>query len=185
MNAEHVSQDIWKYHDAISPELCAEIISRFEADARRAYRNDVNSKEKFDNREGKMLFISDLPEWKDLDERIFAAVSAIFQHQFQQYHFAAEFKDEGYDVGCYFPPGEGCAEHFDSGNRSSRMASLVIYLNDVEEGGETVFPRQQIVIRPKRGMGILFPPHYTHPHHAIPPLTGPRYFLVTWANSQT
>src|SRR5690606_540779 len=37
-----------------------------------------------------------------------------------------------------------------------RVASLVIYLNDVEAGGETTFPRGGLSIAPRKGSAVYF-----------------------------
>jgi hypothetical protein len=184
LRAEHVGADIWKYPQAFSPELCTRIREQFDRDDRKSYKHRRRLRSYFDNRQGQMLFVSDLAEWKELDREIYEAITRIISSHFERYRYFTEFTDEGYEVGCYLPPKEGCSEHFDAGNRSSRVASIVVYLNDVAKGGETVFPRQEIEIAPEEGMAIVFPPFYTHPHFARPPESGPRYFLVTWANTK-
>jgi prolyl 4-hydroxylase len=62
-----------------------------------------------------------------------------------------------YPVGGYFRP------HHDATKNSSiitdvtsREYTLLVYLNDVEEGGETVFPKLNLEVKPKKGKGILF-----------------------------
>jgi len=62
-----------------------------------------------------------------------------------------------YSVGGYFQP------HYDVTkntkiitNVTSREYTFLIYLNDVEEGGETVFPYLNLEIKPKKGKGIFF-----------------------------
>jgi hypothetical protein len=177
----HRGGEIWTAGNALSPELCRQIVARFEKDDRKRYGKNEEG-QLFDNRQGRLLKVSRLSEWRDLDQAIFEAVGRVLQAYFRAYRFSISFSDEGYEVGCYLP-GEGCKEHFDYGNRLSRVASLLFYLNDVEDGGETVFPRQGIAVHPETGSALLFPPFHTHPHLANPPVTGPRYFLVTWANA--
>jgi hypothetical protein len=82
-----------------------------------------------------------------------------------------------------YEPSEGhFSEHADTWNYESalRQLSAVIYLNDVEEGGETVFPRWKCTVRPKKGTIALFPPFFTHSHYAAPPQSSRKYALVTW-----
>ena len=62
----------------------------------------------------------------------------------------------------------------------SRLAVPLIYLNDVEEGGETEFLYQGLRIAPKEGTIILFPAGYTHAHRGNPPLKGDKYIATTW-----
>jgi prolyl 4-hydroxylase len=67
-----------------------------------------------------------------------------------------------------YPTGAGSAPHFDflvpsnAANQLSiarsgqRVSTTVIYLNDVEAGGETLFPRAGWTIAPQRGNAIYF-----------------------------
>ncbi len=62
----------------------------------------------------------------------------------------------------------------------TRDVSLVGYLNDGFEGGETFFDRQSVKVTPKAGSVILFPAYYTHPHQALPIRSGKKYAWTTW-----
>jgi prolyl 4-hydroxylase len=62
----------------------------------------------------------------------------------------------------------------------TRDVSLVGYLNDDFEGGETCFDRQSLKVTPKAGSIILFPAYYTHPHQALPVRSGKKYAWTTW-----
>jgi len=72
--------------------------------------------------------------------------------------------------------------HSDNWNSASacRQLSVVAYLSDCEEGGETIFPNQEIILKPKQGTVVLFPAFYTHPHLATSPVSEAKYCLVTW-----
>ena len=63
---------------------------------------------------------------------------------------------------------------------ASRWVAWMVYLNDVEEGGETEFLYQSLRIKPKRGMGVIWPGGYTHLHRGNPPLKGVKYILTGW-----
>lgn len=63
---------------------------------------------------------------------------------------------------------------------STRQISIIAYLNDVAVGGETIFPALDIVQRPERGTLVLFPASFAFSHLAHPPLSGPKYAVVTW-----
>jgi prolyl 4-hydroxylase len=62
----------------------------------------------------------------------------------------------------YYPPGGFFSPHYDATPITSdsktkyREYTLIIYLNDVEEGGETEFPLINLIITPKKGKAILF-----------------------------
>jgi predicted 2-oxoglutarate/Fe(II)-dependent dioxygenase YbiX len=53
--------------------------------------------------------------------------------------------------------------------------AVLIYLNDDFEGGELVFPLQNITIKPEKGMMVIFPTSYMYPHAVSPVFSGKRY----------
>ena len=77
--------------------------------------------------------------------------------------------------------GEGFyVPHIDSGPGNLRIFSLVLYLNDVQEGGETFFNHFDIGISPKEGRMVLFPSNYAYLHEARTPISGDKFVAVTW-----
>jgi len=72
--------------------------------------------------------------------------------------------------------------HCEQGNiaSSSRTLLVILYLNDVEEGGETEFLYQSLRVKPKQGTMIICPSGFTHTHRGNPPLSGEKYIMNTW-----
>lgn len=70
--------------------------------------------------------------------------------------------------------------HTDFGPEMPRAISAVLYLNDVEEGGETHFDQFDLTISPMEGRLILFPSGHPYSHEARSPISGNKYVLVTW-----
>jgi 2OG-Fe(II) oxygenase superfamily len=94
----------------------------------------------------------------------------------------ANFRDEGYQMQCY-TKGEGFyREHFDGAPwlTPERALGIVIYLNDVEEGGETHFPYQGLRVHPKAGSMVLFPANWTHPHAGLMPMSDDKWIISTF-----
>ena len=60
-----------------------------------------------------------------------------------------------------------------------RLAAWMVYLNDVDEGGETEFLYQQIKVIPKRGRVVIWPGTFTHLHRGNPPFTT-KYIATGW-----
>lgn len=77
------------------------------------------------------------------------------------------------DTGHYQP-------HIDSGPGLQRIFSAVLYLNDVEEGGETYFNHFDVAVTPKAGRLVIFPANYMYMHEARPSTKGDKYAIVTW-----
>jgi hypothetical protein len=61
-----------------------------------------------------------------------------------------------------------------------RNLLFIIYLNDVEEGGETDFFYQEKSIRPKAGTMIIAPCGFTHTHKGNVPVSCDKYVLTSW-----
>jgi hypothetical protein len=70
--------------------------------------------------------------------------------------------------------------HLDFGPDTPRTMSAILYLNDVEEGGETYFDQFDLSVQPKAGRLVLFPATFPYSHEARNPVSGNKYVLVTW-----
>lgn len=72
--------------------------------------------------------------------------------------------------------------HFEAQDReaSHRLLSIIAYMNDVEEGGETEFLYYPKRVRPKMGSVLLFPASFTHTHRGNPPISNEKYILTGW-----
>jgi hypothetical protein len=82
-----------------------------------------------------------------------------------------------------YEPGQGYhVWHCEADNMINcrRMLVSVLYLNTVEEGGETEFLYQNMRVSPVQGTLVLFPTYWTHPHRGNPPLKGNKYIMNTW-----
>ena len=62
----------------------------------------------------------------------------------------------------------------------NRVLAWMIYLNNVEEGGETEWLYQQLKIKPKANTGVIWPGSFTHIHRGNPPISGTKYILTGW-----
>lgn len=68
-----------------------------------------------------------------------------------------------------------------AGIATSRRALLcMMYLNDVEEGGETEFLYQSLRVKPKAGTIVICPAYFTHTHRGNPPLKEAKYMINGW-----
>jgi hypothetical protein len=63
---------------------------------------------------------------------------------------------------------------------SRRVGVYLLYLNDVNEGGETEFLYFSKRIAPKKGRLIVFPPNFPWAHRGNPPLSGEKYIMTGW-----
>ena len=66
-----------------------------------------------------------------------------------------------------------------------RVATLIIYLNEPEQGGATVFPDVRFEVAPKRGNAVFFSYDRPHPssrslHGGAPVLRGEKWIATKW-----
>jgi hypothetical protein len=79
-----------------------------------------------------------------------------------------------------YEPGEYYVAHADDGIGQSRIISALVYLNNVEEGGQTEFIYQNVSVYPKAGRLVIFPSNYAYSHAAHPPTSGVKYSAAFW-----
>lgn len=71
-------------------------------------------------------------------------------------------------------------EHSAKMDSSQRALVFTIYLNDVEEGGETEFLHQSIRVKPVKGRCVIWPAAFPYVHRGNPPLQGEKYIMTSW-----
>ena len=66
------------------------------------------------------------------------------------------------------------------GYHSRRHLVFMTYLNDVDDGGETFFYYQDLKIKPKKGLTLIWPVDWTHTHCGIVSPTQTKYIVTGW-----
>jgi prolyl 4-hydroxylase len=95
----------------------------------------------------------------------------------------------------HYKAGDQYQSHFDyftSGNVvNNRISTLVMYLNDVEEGGETHFPSLHFSVTPKKGSAVYFEYFYNDIglnaltlHAGNPVAVGEKWVATQWMRRQ-
>lgn len=87
-----------------------------------------------------------------------------------------------YKVQKTLPGGGYHIWHCENGEKMlrNRIATYILYLNDVEEGGETEFLYCQRRVAAKKGRLVIFPANYPWTHRGNPPLSGEKYIMTGW-----
>lgn len=190
MNIKH-EQFIGIYENAFSKEYCDQVIAHFDSMDKAGYSinrqqlDEVSKKFKEDsavfcNHEINLQSAADLQNtfnkilWETYypiysDE--FWALKELGPHNSYSYKIQKTEPSQGYHMW-----------HCEAGSRetSNRILAWTLYLNDVEEGGETEFIYQRLRVKPKQGTLVIWPAAFTHTHRGNPPLSNTKYIVTGW-----
>tara|TARA_R110002020_G_scaffold211854_2_gene418096 strand:- start:1389 stop:1979 length:591 start_codon:yes stop_codon:yes gene_type:complete len=186
----NITDFIGVYDNYITPEECNKAIKLYEDQNK--FNNTFN---RVASEQSSVLLKQDqqffaAPEnidiwWEDLKPMIFNYDMA-FKHYVQNsgadvysspFHFTnlkiqKTLPKEGYHVW-HIEYGKGF-------ENEPRAFVYTIYLNDVEEGGETEFLHFSKRIKPKKGRIVIWPASFPYVHRGNPPLSGEKYILTSW-----
>mmetsp|Transcript_21047 Transcript_21047/g.31193 ORF Transcript_21047/g.31193 Transcript_21047/m.31193 type:complete len:336 (-) Transcript_21047:306-1313(-) len=94
-----------------------------------------------------------------------------------------------YEATQYYQVHNDYIPHQEKRQTGNRLLTLYVYLNDVEEGGETHFPKMNKTVTPKQGRAVLWPSVLDEDpskedkrtvHTALPVLKGTKYGANAW-----
>ena len=122
-----------------------------------------------------------------LDTTIVTALTsaiAIYKQAYPHLNHWVDITDSGFQVQKYNKSAGYYREHTDSfpGSANERVLAAIIYLNDVEFGGETNFTVHGVKVKATQGRITLFPAVFTHPHESCVPITGDKWIISTFVN---
>ncbi|MEG0260915.1 MAG: 2OG-Fe(II) oxygenase [Lysinibacillus sp.] len=96
-----------------------------------------------------------------------------------------------------YTPGQEYKAHYDFFSSTSKIANnnristLVMYLNEVEQGGETYFPKLNLSVSPQKGMAVYFEYFYNDEnlnnlslHGGAPVIAGEKWVATQWMRKQ-
>lgn len=83
----------------------------------------------------------------------------------------------------YSPNTDFYKPHADDGPDFPRCISSILYLNDIEKGGDTYFDKFNVSVSPKAGRLLMFPSNFIYTHEGRPPINDTKYVAVTWFNT--
>jgi Rps23 Pro-64 3,4-dihydroxylase Tpa1-like proline 4-hydroxylase len=118
-------------------------------------------------------------------DSFFSSLSNLFLEKFKPLHddYKAYYQtstktQESYGLLKY-GIGQNFINHIDDID-NTRKISMVYYMNDNYTGGEIVFPRFNLTIKPEADAMIMFPSTYVYNHSVLPVTEGTRYSVVSW-----
>jgi hypothetical protein len=177
--------------NAFSPEYCAKVISFFKwsqdnnqtwdrsSEATALYKKDEScSIESFSQLYGS----EHSPLVREFNEVFFNEHYKNYANHFSTLNDLQKHGVFAYKVQKTLPGGGYHVWHceVDGYDRARRLGVYILYLNDVEEGGETEFLYLSQRVKPKTGRLVIFPAGYVHTHRGNPPLSGEKYIMTGW-----
>ena len=177
------------FHNFLSPQECDYIIKKAKPKMTRSIVMGNTSDEVQDYRTSTQLFIDHKkdPILLEIGKRIARVLNMPVENQenMQVLHYTPGQQ--------YKPHYDACGENSpycigDSKRGGKRLATFFIYLNDVEEGGETEFTKINFKVKPKKGGAVLFynleedlwTPHHLSEHAGRPPKKGEKWAMNVW-----
>lgn len=177
------------YNNAFSSEYCQHVIDTFESMSARQWTTLQSGIHK--NADERIVL-----DWAPTGNMFYQNFD-ICQHFYETIHkYYTEQYAEKYDVlktlYQHTPKGMSIqktmphqgyhAWHCEAGHLASaaRVLTYTVYLNDVEEGGETEFLYQGVKIKPEVGKLAFFPGNYMYPHRGNPTYKTPKYIISGW-----
>jgi hypothetical protein len=123
------------------------------------------------------LNISIQENGKELDKMLFDNIqNALNKYTREINQIQGELKDSGYIIQRYNNDGlEKTEKHIDT---TDGKLTLIIFLNNVQVGGELQFNGRKII--PEPGKAVIFPANWMLPYSDTSPISNPRYNVITF-----
>lgn len=188
MNITH-DQFIGIYENLITQDYCKELISKFESLSDAGFSVDRITHDGVSNtyQDDDSIFCTQISveDMKCMQVFFGALWECAYPDYAEKYsilklaekHWTYEAKMQRTKVGQGFHQW-----HFESASRDSskRLLTWLLYLNDVDDGGETEFLYLHKRVKPKAGTLVIFPAGFTHTHRGNPPLANTKYTITGW-----
>lgn len=121
-------------------------------------------------------------ECRDFNNNFWKACYALYSEKYSVLQTSDPHKIYTIKIQKTVPGGGYHAWHYENMLRSqaARLLTFILYLNDIEEGGETEFLYLHKRVKPKTGRLLIWPAGFTHTHRGNPPLKGSKYIITGW-----
>ena len=165
------------YNDILPNEVCDALIEMFEVNTQGHEKINENHKPCFTQLNINLDIPSLVPGLVQYTKLAYKKYSGDIQ---SPYLPTLDYMEE-FRIKRYCPGGEErFDEHVDVTDHASarRSVAFLFYLNDCN--GNTVFPKQGLNIKPKRGKVVVFPPTWEYPHSGLAPKDRNKYILSTY-----
>ena len=175
------------YDDICDKETCNQIVELFESQEEHHSYIDRLKRPTFTEMNISQRYAARDAAWvgfqKQVQSMFVEAVSKYMDELDIGPDFPAKYAFEEFRIKRYRQRSDDeFADHVDVGDYNSARRFLVcfLYLNDVEDGGTTDFPKINHTITPKCASILMFPPNWMYRHAGRPVIKGTKYILGSY-----
>jgi len=177
---------VWEIQNVFSQEFCEQIIDKFKSDNRKYSGITLGGKHS-DIKQTTDLHLSQFLDWKEYDnqikDKVTHCITKYYHEYYEKYRIGySEIYDEGYLIHETIPESIGYKWHHDfyvKPNADYRFLTIIIYLNTIDNCGETEFITGR-KINPEVGKVLIFPATWTYLHRGNPPKNTDKYIITTF-----
>lgn len=109
---------------------------------------------------------------------------SLYMDEFMELHHTPNIFHTGFRLQHYMQNSGYYRRHQDGDQWTygpeTRVLAIILYLNDVERGGETEFPEHNLKVPARAGDIALFPTNWTHPHCGRTPVSGDKWIISSF-----
>jgi len=175
----HLKDYIQVYDDVITKETCDYLISLYD-ESEAVHKKSIC----YNFHEINMM---QSETFKQVGDRFASLMQGIYQKYSSQFEFFPKTRYFEEPRIKRYEPNKGIFNwHTDNTTveSSKRILVMFFYLNDVKEGGETMFRFEplmdEVSVKPKAGSVVCFPPTWQYPHKGCTPVSGPKYVISSY-----
>lgn len=171
------------FENAFPKDLCQETIEKFEQDKKNHHPGEVGSGYKPEMKSSTDWYLgSSFPKLEEIYfSGIINATYPIMETKPQLKRFELSYSGFQYQKS---PKNKGFFHwHTDndfSNLEKERLLAVIIYLNDVHEGGHTEFMQQRFSIKPETGKLAIFPTTWEYFHRGVAPKSNDKHIMTSF-----
>jgi prolyl 4-hydroxylase len=187
---ENADLDIYCIPDAISEDVCKNIIECIDA---HCVPSTVTTGRRMTVRKERRSSTCRIEEWPEYKSSVKSMQNSILELTGLPFGHSEPLQGQRYQIGEYydrhtdfFTPNTSTYQQFTE-SKGQRTWTAMVYLNDVVNGGATLFPTIDLAVMPSRGAMLVWnnlnsngKENFYSMHEARPPVSNPKYVVTQW-----
>ncbi len=166
----------------LSQQVCSMLIEYFESTEENHFEGYFGKSKTLDYEIKKCdeMYLSE-----KLESTFVKSIQVAFDDYCKNHEIGGNFNFEKFRIKRYKNNGEDFFKtHTDISSLTTckRIVAVIMYLNDVENGGETALylNNAEHKIKPTTGKLLMFPANFCYPHAGLPPVSNNKYIMTTF-----